>query len=148
MTNSTSPLKYEVNLHTHSVDKVGERTNNNQIFTFENEDILEARRAAIAKAKELEDEFTNDTKFVPSYVAAVRGYLDYSAYSLIITLHYPFVNGTETVDIFGGEEEEQLEWLEHEATIIEDYADIELTVIYDDGESYEIIEEDSEFLLD
>lgn len=142
-------MKYEVHLLIQHWDNEGEVTNNSEIFTFTNENILEARRATIAKAKELEDICEVNPEYVSSVEAASQGYEDYSSYSLSIFFYSDDEDG---YIIYGSDDDEEiLENLSYEVTTLidngHDFDLDDLDEIEGEEDTYEVMVEDLEFFI-
>lgn len=140
---------YSVNLHITKVDGNGKRANQSQDFEFDSDNLIENRRNAIKKAKEilntLEDYLPKGERFSSYWEAERLNFKNFNCFSLTIYLHY---DGEDT-PIFGGDEEEKFQALEYEAQLFEiEHPDMKLVTTEDfDGEEVEVIEEDLAFLI-
>lgn len=145
-------MKYEVNFFTIEIKDGQTPITNSQDFEFTNENPLEARRAAIAKTKELYNNCISDDTFDSGMVAAFKEYKSTKGFSIDIWL----VDGEDTentnrseIHVFGEDEDEEKGYeLQAEADLFNKKGfQVETIILYHYDESIEVIAEDWEFFL-
>ncbi|MDA9343562.1 hypothetical protein N9R06_00510 [Algibacter sp.] len=141
-------MKYKVTVNILTSDKEGNFKSKDYDYNFKDENIFKARKKAIAKVKELENEFAfGDENYDSPLVAQLKNFKDFKAYS--INLLFLPENGYGGC-LYGEGTEETIETLQSEVYHYAEQDDIPQTEIeYQDGEwdCVHVIEEDLDFIL-
>lgn len=141
-------MTYEVILFTTEVTAQGVNTKINDPFVFEDENPLDARKAAVTKAKELELEYSKNPNFDSPLQAAAKDYKDYSSYSINIKF-YPNQDPAYSSTLYGDGQEETKDALQNEVFHYDnkkiDFPSI--TIENEDGIRVDVISEDFEYLM-
>lgn len=144
-------MKYVVSYFTIEIKDGQSPITDSQDFEFTNENPLEARRAAIAKAKELENNSVADDTFDSPAVAAAKDFKNTKGFSIDIWLFDgdEDEHGFETeIQIMGDDEEEQIYSLESEVELyLTKGLSIETSEVENDDDFIEVIAENWQFLL-
>lgn len=141
--------KYVVSVHVLSVDKTGKSKSENWDYTFDEGELLEKRRVAIEKAKEVIDTFENmDEIFSSPIEAQLKEFKDFNAYIIEISLVIQVEVEEYDYQIYG-DDEIVYEALEAEAKFFEEEFEITkfITIQNYENEDIEVIEESLDFLL-
>jgi hypothetical protein len=142
--------KYIVNVHINKVDEKGKLTSENFDYEFESkpQELIEARRNAIKKVKDLFDFFENDlpkNEFSTVEEAEKKSYKGFNSYSISIILS---TENEPYTQIYGNDDDEKLDWLEYEYQHYTNTHNIvKVMHIQSDTENFEIIEEDFTFMM-
>lgn len=139
-------MKYKVDVFVLKMNKEGNSKSESFDFNFEGENLMEQRKTAIAKVKELESFFNNDmttgSEFSTPLEAKFKDFKNFKAY----TIDLFFVNDDEDEYQLYAEPELTYEALEVEASYYEDnYARIE--VESPEGYDVEVLQDDLDFFL-
>jgi hypothetical protein len=142
--------KYIVNVHINKVDENKNSQSESFDYEFESEplELIEARRKAIKKAKDLIEFFDNelpDSEFSTIEEAEKKSYKGYNSYSVSIILS---TEDEPYNQVYGNDISEQLDWLEYEYQYFTNTHNIvKLMKVEYEMNNFEIIEEDSAFMM-
>ena len=142
--------KYIVNVYINKVDENGKMTSEDFDYEFECEPLklIEARRNAIRKVRDLYDFFENElpeNEFSTVEEAERKSYKGYNSYSVSIILS---TKDEPYNQIYGNGDDEKLDWLEFEYHHYTNTNNIVKVMKIDTETDYfEIIEEDFIFML-
>jgi len=131
------------------VDKDGNRTNQSSEYIFDDssKSLIDLRSEAIEKGRNLiyhyEHGMPLGSEFSSPVVARLKEYKDFKAFSVEIIL----INENGDEDLLLGEDD-CLDYIVSEADYYKDHnLDVEFEEVEFEGETYEILEKDSEFLM-
>jgi hypothetical protein len=142
--------KYIVNVHINKIDDNGNLTSEDFEYEFEASplSLLEARRNAIMKAKDLISFFKDEMsekEFLSFDEAEIKQFKGFNAYSISIILS---TEDEPNTVVYGNDESEKLDWLESEYNYFKSSFNLVKSVkVSNETNDFEIIEEDSNFML-
>jgi hypothetical protein len=142
--------KYIVNVHINKIDDNGNLTSEDFDYEFEASplSLLEARRNAIIKAKDLISFFKDEMpekEFLSFDEAEIKQFKGFNAYSISIILS---TEDEPNTVVYGNDESEKLDWLESEYNYFKSSFNLVKSVkVSNETNDFEIIEEDSNFML-
>lgn len=142
--------KYIVNVHINKVDENKNLQSESFDYEFESEplELIEARRKAIQKAKDLIEFFDNelpDSEFSTIAEAEKKSFKGFNSYSISIILSH---DSEPYNQVYGHDISEQFDWLEYEYKYFtKTYNPVKLMKVEFEGDNFEIIEEDAAFMM-
>lgn len=141
--------KYIVNVHINKVDENNNLQSESFDYEFESkpQELIESRRNALKKAKDLIEFFSNElpeNEFSTIKEAELKSFKGYNSFSISIILS---TDEEPYTQVYGNDSSEIFDWLEYESQyfINSDNNVPSLKIVFEDN-NFEIIEEDSVFM--
>lgn len=141
--------KYIVNVHINKVDENNNLQSESFDYEFESkpQELIECRRSAIEKAKDLIEFFSNElpeNEFSTIKEAELKSFKGYNSFSISIILS---TDKEPYNQVYGHDSSEMFDWLEYEYQyFIKTSNNVPLLKIKFEDNNFEIIEEDSVFM--
>lgn len=145
--------KYIVIVQINKVEEKRSTTTQYFDFQFESGNLIKDRKMAIKKAKDVLEnieDFLGEGEFFSSpYEARLNNYRNYNCFSITIYLACNDGGYDDLSPIYGADDEESFDWLEHEANVFRDLGlDVKFKIVENfEGDYVKVLSSQLKFIL-